>query len=80
MDDTVTSAIYLQIEFGFVDSDARKVNYPNPSPGLTSDDVAELDSWIQQNQPIISSKSRASSTGINSAIKVESTKYKFDLG
>lgn len=77
--DTVTSSTNLKIEWGFEDGDTRTFNLPNPIDEISSSDVAALNTWVATNQPIVGDKSGSSSTGINSAIKVESTKTKLDI-
>ena len=77
--DTVTSSTNLKIEWGFEDGDTRTFSLPNPIDEISSSDVATLNTWVATNQPIIGDKSGSSSTGINSAIKVEQTKTKLDI-
>lgn len=80
MQDTVTSAEYWQIEFGFTDGDYRSVKLPNPSPMVSTEaKVRILDTWVIENQPIIGDKFGASTTGVNSALIVDSTRIKLDL-
>lgn len=77
--DSVSSSVNLKTEFGFVDGDTRTVNIPEPKLSLTSDTIATFSTWISENQPIVGDKYGASTTGVNSAIKVEETKTKLDL-
>ncbi len=77
--DTITSSNDLQIEFGFVDGDTRTVKLPNPKPNLDSATFVGLSSWMTTKNIIIGDKAGASSTGINSAVFIESTKTKLDL-
>jgi len=77
--DTVTSSRDLQIEWGFYDGDTRKTTLPNPRANLDSDAIITVSTMAETQNIIIGDKAGASSTGINSAIIVESTKTKLDL-
>ena len=78
--DTVTSATNLKVEWGFDDGDTRIFNLPEPRNDITDSDVAALNTWVAANQPIVGDKYGSSTTGINSAIKVDTTRTKIDLG
>lgn len=77
--DTVSSSVNLKTEFGFVDGDTRTVNIPEPITGIDSDTIVTFSTWISENQPIVGDKYGASTTGVNSAIKVEEMRTKLDL-
>ncbi len=77
--DTVTSGSNLQFNFGFVDGDTRTVNYPNPRPDLTDNDISTFDTYIINGQYLVGDKFGASSTGINTATIIEYTRVKLDL-
>lgn len=77
--DTVSSSTSMKFEWGFEDGDTRTFNLPNPKSSVVANDIATLNSWIATNQPIIGDKSGSSTTGINSAIRVEQTKTKLDI-
>lgn len=77
--DTVTSANALQFNFGFVDGDTRTINYPNPRPDLTEQDIATFDTYIINGQYLIGDKAGASSTGVNTATIIETTRVKLDI-
>lgn len=79
MADSLSSSKYLQFDFGFNDGDSRKQNIPNPVNNIAESDVAAFDTWIVSNNIVIGDKFGASSTGINSATIVESSKTKLDL-
>lgn len=79
MADSATASYYIQFEFGFNDGDSRKQNVPNPKNNITDSDVAALDTWMVANNIVIGDKYGASSTGVNSATIVETTKLKLDL-
>lgn len=79
INDTVSSTLYLQFDFGFNDGDSRKQNVPNPRFNITSNEVATLDSWMRQSNIVIGDKYGASSTGINSAVLVATERRKLDL-
>lgn len=77
--DTITSSVTMKFEWGFEDGDTRTFNLPNPKSSIVANDIATLNSWIATNQPIVGDKSGSSTTGINSAIRVEQSKNKLDL-
>lgn len=77
--DTVSSSVNLKTEFGFVDGDTRSVNIPDPITNISSDTIVTFSTWIAANQPIVGDKYGASTTGVNSAIKVEKMTTKLDL-
>lgn len=80
MQDTITSATYWQIEFGFTDGDYRSIKVPNPNEMVATEaKIRTLDAWVNANQPIIGDKTGASTTGVNSALIVDSTRIKLDL-
>lgn len=79
MNDTISSSDILQLEFGFVDGDSRKQNIPMPLETLTENDIISLNTWIESNQVIIGDKFGASTTGINSATIIKTTKKKLDI-
>lgn len=77
--DTITSSSNLKFEWGFEDGDTRTFNLPNPKSSVVANDIATLNTWIATNQPIVGDKSGSSTTGINSAIRVEQSKNKLDI-
>lgn len=77
--DTITSSNTLDIIGGFADGDTRTFKIPNPRSDLTSSDIESLDAWIAANNVIVGDRTGASSTGINSATLVETTKTRLDL-
>lgn len=77
--DTLTSANELKLNFAFEDGDTRLVTLPNPKPGLTGTQIAEVGTWAHTNQPIIGDRAGASTTGIFEAYKLETSKLQLDL-
>lgn len=77
--DTITSSRDLNIELGFVDGDTRTIKIANPQNNLESSTFAGLSTWIETENILIGDKMGASSSGINSALIVESAKTKLDI-
>lgn len=77
--DTLTSSREGKFNFGFTDGDSRIITLPNVKTNLGETDVTTLNTWIEENQPIIGDKTGASTTGIFDAYYLETTKRTLDL-
>lgn len=79
MADIVTNTEELKIEFLFVDEDTRIQKIKNPRDDLTSDDIAELNVWLQANNIVIGDKNSATLARIKKATRVTQTRTSLDL-
>lgn len=77
--DTITSANELSIIGGFNDGDTRTFKLKNPRTDIADTDIALVSSYIENNNLLIGDKAEGTSTGINSATIIETTKTKLDL-
>lgn len=77
--DTITSSEQLQFDFGFSDGDNRKQNIPNPRDNITEAEIIAFDAWIKANAVIIGDKYGADTTGVNSAVIINTTRRKLDI-
>lgn len=77
--DTITSSNTVDIIAGFVDGDTRTFKVPNPRQDIAAGEIEELSGWMSDTSVIVGDRTGASSTGINSATLVETTKTKLDL-
>ena len=79
MADIVTNTEELKIEFLFVDEDTRIQKIKNPRDDLTSNDIAELNAWLQANNIVIGDKNNATLARIKKATRVTQTRTTLDL-
>ena len=79
MADVLVTTNELKIENYFVDGDTRTITLKNPSPSVSSSDIAELQTWMQTQQPIIGDKLGAAFGKIVSATKISTTQTYLDI-
>ena len=79
MADVITNTEELKIEFLFVDEDTRIQKIKNPRDDLTSNDIAELNAWLQANNIVIGDKNSATLARIKKATRVTQTRTSLDL-
>ena len=78
--DTVTEDNVISIKTTYADDDTRTFSLPNARDDVTSEEIAELDKWIVDNQILLSDKSLANTTGIESATHINTSRIKLDIG
>lgn len=73
MADTIKTTKELKIENYFVDGDTRTIVYPNPRSDITSTEISELNSFIQENNLLVGDKAGATFGRINKVDRVTKT-------
>ena len=79
MADTITNSTILKTKFYFVDGDDRTINIKNPRSDITSADIQSLESWMQNNQPLVGDKMQAAFGKILSAEKITTNTRALDI-
>lgn len=79
MADTITNSKTLKLEYDFVDGDTRTNNIKNPRDDITSNEIAELNTFLRANNALIGDKYQATFAQIRKATIVEKTTTNFDL-
>ena len=77
--DTVTTKSTLQNVLGFADGDTRTINIDDPKDNLTAADVR---AWVQfaiDNQLLLSDKSGAALTGVESSKIIDGSHTKVSM-
>lgn len=77
--DTVESSSVLQTKFTFADEDTRTVNIPDPRSDIDATEIQELSEWVVANNVLLGDVGLATSTGIESAIIVGTTRVRLDI-
>lgn len=77
MADVSTSTYQDKVVMYFVDGDTRTLNISNPT--ATSLQYADLEEWMQVNQPVIGDKNGAAFGKISSATRVSTEKTYIDI-
>lgn len=79
MPDITATSETLKIENLFVDGDTRTITLKNPRTGITSQDIRDLESFMQANSIIIGDKYSGTFGKIGSVTKVTENKTYLDL-
>lgn len=79
MADVLVTSSELKIDNYFVDGDTRTITLKNPSPTVGSAQIAELQTWMQTQQPILGDKLGAAFGKILSATKVNTQSIYLDV-
>ena len=79
MADVTKQSTELKIDYLFVDEDTRLQKIKNPRDDITSDDIAELNAWLQANNIVVGDKTGATFARIKSATRATITKTTLDL-
>lgn len=79
MADTVKAETTLRIENLFVDGDTRTITLKNPRSNLTSNDISELNAFMQANNIIIGDKAGATFGRIQNAATVQKNTILLDI-
>lgn len=79
MADTVEQFSNLKIEMKFVDGDTRTQTLKNPKATITTEQVAELNAFIQANNLLIGDKGGATFGKIARVTKSTGTKTRLDI-
>lgn len=79
MADIVSQFTNLKMEFRFVDDDTRIQTLKNPKGTITSEQIAELNAYIQANNLLVGDKGGATFGKIAKVTKVEGTVTNLDL-
>lgn len=80
MADVTTSSSDLKVEAYFVDGDTRTITIKNPRADLTEENIKDLQTFMQTNQPVLGDKLQAAFGKITKAtiVKTESTYLDID--
>lgn len=79
MADTITNSKTLKLEYDFVDGDTRTNNIKDPRNDITSNEIAELNTFLRANNALIGDKYQATFAQIRKATIVEKTTVNYDL-
>lgn len=79
MANTMTETAELKIESLFVDGDTRTMTLKNPKDELSSNDIADLEEFMQNNSVIIGDKYGGAFGKILTAKKVNKITVNLDL-
>ena len=80
MSDIVKTASLLNIECVFLDGDTRTITMKNPRSNISSSDIENLETFMQENQIIIGDRDSSDFRKIKKAVKRETTTTYLDLG
>ena len=79
MADTIKTSIVLNIECAFLDGDTRTITLKNPSSNISSSDIENLETFMQENNIIIGDRYSSDFRRIKKAVKRETTTQYLDL-
>ncbi len=79
MADTIKTAYNLVIETAFVDGDTRTITIKNPREDISASEIAELNSYMQENNIIIGDKDGATFGRIKKAMRRATTTTYLDI-
>lgn len=79
MADVMTAFNELKFEYQFVDGDTRIQTIKNPKETITTEQIQELNSYIQANNLLVGDKNGATFGKIRTVTKVSGTTTKLDL-
>lgn len=79
MADTISNSRNLKLEYDFVDGDTRTNNIKDPRDNITSNEIAELNTFLRANNALIGDKYQATFAQIRKATIVEKTTTDYDL-
>lgn len=77
--DTITEAKTIQIEYAFVDGDTRINNIKNPKDNITSEEIAELNTFLRANNALVGDRYNSTFAQINYAKRVTKTTVNYDI-
>lgn len=80
MADTIKSSEILNIECDFSDGDTRTITLRNPKNNVSSSDIENLETFMQENQIIIGDRDSSDFRRIKRAVKRNTTTRYLDLG
>ena len=80
MADTIKSSEILNIECAFADGDTRTITLRNPKNNVSSSDIENLETFMQENQVIIGDRDSSDFRRIKRAVKRNTTTRYLDLG
>lgn len=79
MADTRTTTREMKIKMYFVDGDDRTLTLKNPRSDVTSADIESLQSFMQNEQPLIGDKLGAAFGKITSATTIQTEDISLDI-
>lgn len=79
MADTVKTTSVLNIECVFLDGDTRTITLKNPRGNVSSSDIENLETFMQENQIIIGDRDLSDFRKIKKAVKRETATTYLDL-
>lgn len=79
MADTIKTSRTLKLEYDFVDGDTRTNNIKDPRDNITSNEIAELNTFLRANNALIGDKYQATFAQIKKATIVEKTTTDYNL-
>ena len=79
MADTIKTAYNLVIETVFVDGDTRTITIKNPREDISASEIAELNSYMQENNIIIGDKDGSTFGRIKKVTRRSSTTTYLDI-
>lgn len=79
MPDTIENSKTLKLEYDFVDGDTRTNNLKDPRDNITSNDIAELNTFLRANNALIGDKYQATFAQIRKATIIDKTVTTYDL-
>lgn len=74
-----TTSTTLKIENLFVDGDTRTITLKNPKSDITTQDITNLETFMQQNNIIIGDKYNGTFGKIGSVKRISETRTKLDI-
>ena len=80
MADTTKTTSVLNIECSFLDGDTRTITLKNPRTGISSSDIASLETFIQENNLVIGDRANSDFRKIKKAFIRHMTTTNLDLG
>lgn len=81
MADVIKAVNTLKIECLFVDGDTRTITLQNPDMGINYEEViASLNTWMQNNQPLVGDKWQGAFGRIGTAKRVTVRTTYLDIG
>lgn len=79
MADVIKTAYNLVIETAFVDGDTRTLTIKNPRSNISQSDIADLNSYMQENNMIIGDKDGSTFGRIKKVTRRSSTTTYLDI-
>lgn len=79
MADTRTDTDRLNVETYYVDGDTRTITLKNPKTNITTNEIEELNTWLQNNNALVGDKMGATFGKINKVTSISQRRIDLDL-